>query len=72
MKIGDKIIVNDDIEIDPIYARHGTVFRAVRPREFEIKFADGVVENYGPHECRVISDKEWFKLQLRGANGQRQ
>ena len=72
MKVGDYIVVNDDIYIDPIYVRHGIVKRAIPGRrntefrEFEILFADGLVENYGPSECRVITDKEWFKLQLRG------
>lgn len=66
MKVGDKIVVNDDIFIEEIFARHGIVNRVLSSKEFEVLFVDGVVENYWPHECTVLSDKEWFKLQLRG------
>ena len=27
-------------------------------------FADGIIERYSRYHCKVISDKEYFKLQL--------
>lgn len=66
MKVGDNIILNDDIDIGEFNTRHGMVIGIDNGNMFpvEILFADGVLQNYNHRECRVISDKEYFKLQL--------
>ena len=65
---GDNIILNDDIEIDGRFHRHGTVLKKNRSMNgcgaLEILFTNGVIEDYYPHEVRELTDKEWFQLQL--------
>ena len=61
------MVLNDDIDISDEFKRHGIIIKIDNTRfhrHFEILFADGVLENYNHRECKVISDKEYFKLQL--------
>lgn len=72
MKVGDKVIVRDDCDVlidERIYVRHGIVSSIISDDPtpwYIIKFADGIVENYRKNEIDIISDKEYFQLQLKG------
>ena len=73
MKIGDKVVIREDADvvIEDFYARHGIITGKTYASDSEyawlvVKFADGVVENYRSHELDLLTDKEWFQLQLRG------
>ena len=65
MEVGDKVVLRSRIAIGD-FKKHGMIIGIHSSWQFplEILFADGVLETYSRHDCRVISDKEYFKLQL--------
>ena len=65
MKVGDNIVLRSKLDIG-YFKKHGIIIGIHNSGQFplEILFADGVLENYSRHDCRVISDQEYFKLQL--------
>lgn len=65
MKIGDKVLLKSHFDIGT-FKEHGIIvgIHSSWAQPLEILFADGVTERYGRRDVRVISDKEYFKLQL--------
>ena len=65
MNVGDKIVLKSKINIGA-FKTHGIIIGIHSSWQFpvEILFADGVQENYSRHDFIIISDKEYFKLQL--------
>lgn len=65
MKAGDNIVLKDDVNIGS-FKKHGIIIGIHNSWQFpvEILFADGVIANYSRCKCKVISDKDYFKLQL--------
>lgn len=65
MKIGDNIVLKSKINIGS-FKRHGIIIGVHSSWQFpvEILFADDVNESYSRHDFIIISDQEYFKLQL--------
>ncbi len=65
MEVGDNVVLRSKLNIGE-FKKHGIIIGIHSSWQFplEILFADGVLENYSRRDCRVISDKEYFKLQL--------
>ncbi len=65
MKIGDKVLLKNRFDIGS-FKKHGIIIgiHSSWAQTLEIRFADGVVENYNRRDVTVISGKEYFKLQL--------
>lgn len=66
MEVGDNVVLNNGVDISDEWKRHGIIIGIDSSGQspIEILFADGVLENYNHRDCRVVSDKEYFKLQL--------
>ena len=65
MTEGDYVLVNDSVYTSPEYARHGLVIRMFDAiGAAEVLFADGVIEDYYPSQVIILTDKQYFKLQL--------
>lgn len=65
MKVNDYIVLKDDVNIGD-FKKHGIIIGIHNSWSFpvEILFADGINEAYSRRDCKVISDKDYFKLQL--------
>ena len=71
MKIGDKVIISksSNVSIESFYDRHGIIISKTMASDestpwFVIEFADGIAGNYKDYELDLLTDKEYFKLQL--------